>query len=42
MPVQQRLMKVPGVKKVVVEQTWNPGWNSNRLTDEGRLRLGLA
>jgi metal-sulfur cluster biosynthetic enzyme len=29
------------VKKVVVEQTWHPGWNSNRLTDEGRRKLGL-
>ena len=41
-PVQQRLLQVPGVKKVVVEQTWEPGWNSNRLTDEGRRKLGLA
>ena len=41
MPVQQRLMKVPGVKKVVVEQTWEPGWTSNRLTDEGRRKFGL-
>ena len=41
MPVQQRLMKVPGVRKVVVEQTWEPGWNSNRLTEEGRRQLGL-
>jgi metal-sulfur cluster biosynthetic enzyme len=41
MPVQQRLLKVPGVKKVVVEQTWEPGWNSNRLTSEGRRKLGL-
>jgi metal-sulfur cluster biosynthetic enzyme len=41
MPVRQRLLKVPGVKKVVVEQTWEPGWNSNRLTDEGRRALGL-
>lgn len=40
-PVQQRLLQVPGVKKVVVEQTWEPGWNSNRLTDEGRRKLGL-
>lgn len=40
-PVQQRLLKVPGVKKVVVEQTWEPGWNSNRLTDEGRRKFGL-
>lgn len=41
MPVQQRLMKVPGVKKVVVEQTWEPGWNSNHLTNEGRRKFGL-
>jgi metal-sulfur cluster biosynthetic enzyme len=41
MPVRTRLLKVPGVKKVVVEQTWEPGWNSNRLTEEGRKKLGL-
>ena len=40
-PVEPRLLKVPGVKKVVVEQTWEPGWSSNRLTDEGRRKLGL-
>lgn len=41
MPVQQRLLKVPGVKKVLVEQTWEPGWSSNRLTEEGRRKFGL-
>jgi len=41
MPVRQTLMKVPGVRHVVVEQTWDPGWNSNRLTAEGRKKLGL-
>jgi metal-sulfur cluster biosynthetic enzyme len=40
-PVRQRLLKVPGVRKVVVEQTWEPAWSSNRLSDEGRKRLGL-
>jgi len=40
-PVRQQLLKVPGVSKVVVEQTWEPGWNSNRLTPEGRQKLGL-
>ena len=40
-PVQQRLLKVPGVEKVLVEQTWEPGWNSNRLTEEGRRKLGM-
>ena len=41
MPVIQRLMKVPGVGRVLVEQTWDPPWSSNQLTDEGRRRLGL-
>ena len=40
-PVRQRLLQVPGVKDVVVKQTWEPGWNSNRLTDQGRRKLGL-
>lgn len=41
LPIRERLMKVPGVGKVVFEQTWDPGWSSNRLTDEGRRKLGL-
>ena len=40
-PVKQRLLQVPGVEEVVVRQTWEPPWNSNRLTDEGREKLGL-
>jgi metal-sulfur cluster biosynthetic enzyme len=40
-PVRQRLLAVPGVEEVVVKQTWEPAWNSNRLTDEGREQLGL-
>ncbi len=41
-PVEERLMKVPGVRKVVVKQTWEPAWSSNQLTDEGRRKLGLV
>ena len=41
MPVRDRLLKVPGVRKVVVEQTWEPHWNANLLTDEGRRKLGI-
>ena len=40
-PVRERLMQVPGVSQVVVLQTWEPGWTSNRLTEEGRKKLGL-
>jgi metal-sulfur cluster biosynthetic enzyme len=42
LPVRERLLKVPGVKQVVVEPTWNPGWSSNRLSVEGRKKLGLG
>jgi metal-sulfur cluster biosynthetic enzyme len=41
LPVRERLMKVPGVRHVVVEQTWEPGWSSNQLTNEGRRKFGL-
>jgi len=40
-PVRERLMQIPGIRQVVVEQTWSPGWSSNRLTDDGRKKLGL-
>jgi len=35
-------MKVPGVRQVVVTQTWEPGWSSNQLKNEGRRKLGLG
>ena len=41
LPVRERLMKVPGVRQVVIEQTWSPAWSSNRLSDTGRIKLGL-
>ena len=40
-PVRQRLLQVPGVREVVVEQTWEPHWDANRLTDGGRQKLGV-
>ncbi len=40
-PIRERLMNVPGVRQVVFEQTWDPGWNSNRLTKDGRQKLGI-
>jgi metal-sulfur cluster biosynthetic enzyme len=35
------LMEIPGVRKVVVDQTWYPEWNSNMMTDECRGKLGI-
>jgi len=40
--IPDALRRVPGVREVKVEQTWYPLWNSNRLTDEGRRKLGLT
>jgi len=41
-PIRDRLRKVPGVERVVVKPTWDPPWNSNRLSDAGRRALGLG
>jgi len=41
-PVRERLAQISGVRQVVVEHTWSPAWNSNRVTIEGRKKLGLA
>ena len=35
------LSEVPGVRKVLVEQTWYPGWSSNLMSDECRAKLGI-
>jgi metal-sulfur cluster biosynthetic enzyme len=40
-PIRDQLLKVPGVRKVVVEQTWDPHWNANLLADGGRRKLGI-
>lgn len=41
MNIQEALIAVPGVRHVVVEQTWYPGWSSNLITDEGRRILKI-
>lgn len=39
--ITDAVYEVPGVKKVIMEQTWHPEWSSNMLTDIGRKKLGL-
>lgn len=39
-PVREVLLRVPGVRDVVVEQVWDPVWTTNRITEEGRRKLG--
>jgi metal-sulfur cluster biosynthetic enzyme len=40
--IRERLLKVKGVRDVVVDFTWNPPWTVARLTDAGRRALGLT
>ena len=35
------LTEIPGVRKVIVDQTWYPEWNSNFISEEGRKKLGI-
>ena len=39
--IMEALTEIPGVRKVIVEQTWYPEWNSNLISDEGRKKLGI-
>jgi len=39
--IRERLLKLPGVRDVVIDFTWNPPWTSARLTDQGRQAMGL-
>jgi len=39
--MMEALYAVPGVKKVIMEQTWYPLWSVNLLTDDGRKKLNL-
>ncbi len=39
--IQERLLKIPGIRDVVVERTWNPLWTVHRLSDKGRSELRL-
>ncbi len=40
-PVRERLMQIKGVRQVVFQYAKEPAWNSNRLTEAGRRKLGL-
>ena len=39
--IRECLLKLKGVKNVLVDFTWNPPWTVSRLTDVGRRALGL-
>lgn len=39
--IRERLLKVKGVRDVVIEFTWDPAWTMSRLNAAGRRALGL-
>jgi probable FeS assembly SUF system protein SufT len=36
-----RLVTVPGVSEATVDITWDPPWNQERISEEGKMQLGL-
>jgi metal-sulfur cluster biosynthetic enzyme len=39
--IKKAVKKVKGVKKVVVELTWDPPWVSDMMSDDAKAELGL-
>jgi metal-sulfur cluster biosynthetic enzyme len=39
--IREHVLKVKGVRDVVVDVTWNPPWTADRLSDAGRRAFGL-
>jgi probable FeS assembly SUF system protein SufT len=39
---EQRLLSVPGVTSASVELTWNPPWSPDRISQQGREKLGMV
>ena len=40
--MRERLLRVPGIERVEVEEVWEPVWTKARLTEEGRDALLLS
>lgn len=40
-PLRDRLLRLPGVREVIVDLVWQPPWDVARLTDAGRTAMGL-
>lgn len=40
--VKNALEQLPDVREAHVQVVWNPPWTPERMTEEGRRRLGMA
>jgi len=38
---RMRLEEVPGVSEAIVDIVWDPPWNQNMISEDGRMELGL-
>jgi probable FeS assembly SUF system protein SufT len=38
---REKLLTVPGVEEANVQLVWDPPWNQNMISEEGKKRLGL-
>lgn len=38
---RERLMGVPGVSEAIVELVWDPAWNQDMISEDGKMQLGL-
>ena len=39
--IRERLLRLKGVREVIVDFTWDPAWSAARLSDAGRQLMGL-
>jgi metal-sulfur cluster biosynthetic enzyme len=39
--VQNRLAGIPDISKVEVDLVWEPPWTPHRISEAGRLQLGM-
>ncbi len=39
--VRDKLLQVPGVVEAQVDIVWDPPWNQNMITEDGKKRLGI-
>ena len=39
---EYKIMQVPGVGQATVELVWDPPWNQDMISEEGRMQLGLV
>lgn len=40
--LRERLLRVPGIQRIEIEEVWEPVWTKARLTEEGRDALLLS